>query len=168
MPVALVMRPWWLANWGSRMDFPYPGLGNGSGAIYGSLPGRRAKNSERDYRARIRPGHGIPPAFVKLTRIGPEAAQKQAAWVKSRLYVAKQGQNHGGSFQVGQYPAPQRVGRTRSAVFSRLAKEITVAACMGGGDAANPRLRLDGQALPSICPPTTSTGGRKGAPELKA
>jgi transcriptional/translational regulatory protein YebC/TACO1 len=52
--------------------------------------------------------------------------------------------NHGRTFQMGQYPAPQgRQDEKRGAAFSKIAKEITVAAKMGGGDINfNPRLRV--------------------------
>jgi len=45
---------------------------------------------------------------------------------------------------VGEHPAPQGApGRQRGKIFTRLIKEITVAARMGGGDSdMNPRLRL--------------------------
>jgi YebC/PmpR family DNA-binding regulatory protein len=82
---------------------------------------------------------------VKLTRISPEAARKTGGGVKSRLYVAKQGHRimAGHSKWANIQHRKGRQDEKRGRVFSRLAKEITVAARMGGGDAAfNPRLRL--------------------------
>jgi hypothetical protein len=82
---------------------------------------------------------------VKLTRIRPEGARKTGGGVKSRLYVAKQGHRimAGHSKWANIQHRKGRQDEKRGRVFSRLAKEITVAARMGGGDAAfNPRLRL--------------------------
>jgi transcriptional/translational regulatory protein YebC/TACO1 len=52
--------------------------------------------------------------------------------------------SHGRPFQMGEYPAPQgAAGRRAAKLFSKLAKEITVAAKMGDPDPdKNPRLRL--------------------------
>ena len=46
----------------------------------------------------------------------------------------------------------------RGKIFTKLIKEITIAARLGGGDpASNPRLRLAMDNLTTICPKTTSS-----------
>jgi transcriptional/translational regulatory protein YebC/TACO1 len=54
----------------------------------------------------------------------------------------------------------------RGKVFTKLIKEVTVAARMGGGDPNfNPRLRMAvDKAAPKTCPATTSTARSSAAP----